>query len=106
MKDAYAKGENLSVLPPHGVSAALFLSAGLVRELRDELAAAGTGPAAPRPRVRRLSGAFSGSDFVPKTTGVDNVCERAAVLASRGGGLPVKKTVFSGLTVAVAEAGV
>ncbi|MDR1105679.1 MAG: cobalamin biosynthesis protein, partial [Treponema sp.] len=29
-----------------------------------------------------LRGDFSGSDFVQKTTGVDNVCERAAVLAS------------------------
>jgi precorrin-4 C11-methyltransferase len=50
-----------------------------------------------------LGGGFSGSDFVQKTTGVDNVCERAAVLASRGGRLLVKKTVFSGVTVAVAE---
>jgi precorrin-4 C11-methyltransferase len=52
-----------------------------------------------------LRGDFSGSAFVQKTTGVDNVCERAAVLASGNGRLLVKKTVFSGVTVAVAEAG-
>jgi precorrin-4 C11-methyltransferase len=52
-----------------------------------------------------LGGGFSGSDFVQKTTGVDNVCERAAVCAAGGGRLLVRKTVFPGITVAVAEAG-
>jgi precorrin-4 C11-methyltransferase len=52
-----------------------------------------------------VKGDFSGSAFVQKTTGVDNVCERAAVLASGGGRLLVTKTIFQGLTVAVAEAG-
>jgi cobalt-precorrin 5A hydrolase len=49
-------------------------------------------------------GEFSASEFVEKTTGVDNVCERAAVCASDSGRLLVKKTAVSGITVAVAEA--
>lgn len=50
-----------------------------------------------------VSGEFSASDFVKKTTGVDNVCERAAVNAS-GGSLILRKTCGSGVTVAVAKA--
>ncbi|MFR8529679.1 MAG: cobalamin biosynthesis protein [Anaeromassilibacillus sp.] len=48
-------------------------------------------------------GHFTGSAFVQNTVGVDNVCERAAVLGS-GGALLVGKQVFSGVTVAVAAA--
>ncbi len=48
-----------------------------------------------------VSGEFSHSDFVEKTTGADNVCERAAVCA--GGSLIVRKTAGHGITVAVAE---
>lgn len=48
-------------------------------------------------------GAFTPSVFVARTTGVDNVCERAAVLGS-GGALRVKKTAGGGVTVAVATA--
>lgn len=47
-------------------------------------------------------GRFTPSAFVRETTGVDNVCERAAVAASGGGGLLVKKTVLDGVTAAVA----
>ena len=50
-----------------------------------------------------VTGDFSASEFVEKTTGVDNVCERAAVRAAGGGKLIVRKTAASGITVAVAE---
>jgi cobalt-precorrin 5A hydrolase len=53
--------------------------------------------------LNALSGDFSASDFVKQTTGADNVCERAAVLASGGGKLLVRKTLRGGVTVAVAE---
>lgn len=48
-----------------------------------------------------VRGEFSHSDFVEKTTGADNVCERAAVCA--GGELIVRKTAGNGVTAAVAE---
>lgn len=49
-------------------------------------------------------GVFSASDFVAATTGVDNVCERSAVLASgEGGGLIVRKYAGDGMTFALAE---
>ncbi|MEG0755870.1 MAG: cobalamin biosynthesis protein, partial [Oscillospiraceae bacterium] len=46
-----------------------------------------------------LPGEFTPSAFVEKTTGVDNVCERAAVLG--GGRLLVKKQGRDGVTVAI-----
>lgn len=52
-------------------------------------------------RLNAVPGAFSKSDFVRNTVGVDNVCERAA--AARGGRLIVRKTALNGVTVAVAE---
>ena len=52
-------------------------------------------------QLTRAKGHFTGSAFVQNTVGVDNVCERAAVLGS-GGALLVGKQVFSGVTVAVA----
>ena len=48
-----------------------------------------------------VPGDFSGSEFVKKITGVDNVCERAAVLAS-GGYLINKKEAGNGVTMALA----
>ena len=45
---------------------------------------------------------LASSRFVQKTTGTDNVCERAAVLASRGGRLLLHKTVRDGVTLAIA----
>ena len=48
-----------------------------------------------------MTGSVSQSEFVARTMGVDNVCERAA-LAS-GGRLIVPKAVQDGVTVAVAE---
>ena len=52
-------------------------------------------------RLNAVPGAFSKSEFVRNTVGVDNVCERAA--AARGGRLIVRKTALNGVTVAVAE---
>lgn len=54
--------------------------------------------------LSRVKGAFVHSEFVEKTVGVDNVCERAAVLGSGGGTLLVHKTAHAGVTVAVAAA--
>ncbi len=45
-------------------------------------------------------GVFSPSDFVRSVTGVDNVCERAALLGAER--LIVKKTALDGVTVAAA----
>ena len=49
-----------------------------------------------------VEGEFESSDFVMKTVGTDNVCERSAVLCSVGR-LIIKKHSFSGVTVAAAE---
>ncbi len=46
-----------------------------------------------------VSGDFSQSDFVKSVTGVDNVCERAALASSDR--IIVKKTALDGVTVAV-----
>ena len=48
-------------------------------------------------------GDFSGSAFVEQTVGVDNVCERAAVLGS-GGTLLIPKQAGGGVTLAAAAA--
>ena len=50
--------------------------------------------------LRALKGNFSASDFVQSVTGVDNVCERAALAGADS--LIVGKTVWNGVTVAVA----
>ncbi|MDR0663108.1 MAG: cobalt-precorrin 5A hydrolase [Spirochaetaceae bacterium] len=52
--------------------------------------------------LRRVEGNFSASRFVEDVTGVDNVCERAAVLASENGELLLKKTARDGVTIALA----
>ncbi|MBE7009397.1 MAG: cobalamin biosynthesis protein CbiG [Ruminococcaceae bacterium] len=49
-----------------------------------------------------VEGEFSTSAFVARTTGVDNVCERAAVRRA-GGELIVKKTARGGVTFALAK---
>lgn len=54
----------------------------------------------PAARLKAVEGDFTPSDFVEKTTGVDNVCERAAALG--GGTLIVRKTALNGVTVAAA----
>lgn len=54
--------------------------------------------------LARAEGDFSHSDKVMEKVGVDNVCERAAVLAAgRGSQIKVKKTAHDGMTIAVAE---
>ena len=53
-------------------------------------------------QLRAASGNFASSDFVTEQVGVDNVCERSAVLGSDGGRLLVEKTVHNGMTAAVA----
>ncbi|MDR1128414.1 MAG: cobalt-precorrin 5A hydrolase [Treponema sp.] len=60
----------------------------LLRYTADELKAAGDG--------------FTPSAFVFSTVGVDNVCERAAFLASRSGSLVIRKFAGKGVTVAAA----
>lgn len=50
-----------------------------------------------------LPGDFTASDFVRQVTGVDNICERSAVLGSAGT-LLAKKRMFNGVTMAVARA--
>ena len=50
--------------------------------------------------LRAVPGMFAHSDYVEKTVGVGNVCERAAVKAC-GGRLLVGKTVFEGMTFAL-----
>ncbi len=53
--------------------------------------------------LNAVPGEFTGSEFVKKTVGVDNVCERAAVRAAgEGARLLVKKTSLDGVTVAAA----
>lgn len=54
--------------------------------------------------LAKAEGEFSHSETVLEKVGVDNVCERAAVLAAgRGSQLRVKKTARDGMTIAVAE---
>lgn len=57
-----------------------------------------------------LEGDFTPSKFVANTVGVDNVCERAAVMASKSmnknkeaGNIIVKKTSLNGVTIAMVE---
>ena len=50
--------------------------------------------------LSRVEGDFTPSDFVRQVTGVDNVCERAALLGAAR--LLVKKTARDGVTVALA----
>lgn len=52
-------------------------------------------------QLQAVEGEFTPSRFVQSVTGVDNVCERAALLGARR--LIVKKTAQNGVTVAVAE---
>lgn len=47
-------------------------------------------------------GSFEESEFVSGITGVGNVCERAAILASKGGSLLAGKTKGRGMTLAIA----
>ena len=55
----------------------------------------------PASALKKVPGIFAHSDFVERTVGVDNVCERAAVKAS-GGVLLAGKTAAAGVTLALA----
>lgn len=55
----------------------------------------------PAEELRAVPGQFTPSAFVASVTGVDNVCERAAVAAS-GGQLLLPKTAGGGVTLALA----
>ena len=52
--------------------------------------------------LRAVPGEFTPSDFVKNVTGVDNVCERSAVLAADHGKLLKRKTGANGITTALA----
>jgi cobalt-precorrin 5A hydrolase len=51
--------------------------------------------------LEKAAGEFTASEFVNRVTGVDNICERAAVLGNRGE-LIVRKQTRNGVTAAVA----
>lgn len=51
--------------------------------------------------LNQAEGDFESSEFVKRTTGVDNVCERAAVISS-GGTLVIRKYACEGVTFAAA----
>lgn len=53
--------------------------------------------------LANVEGKFQKSDFVQSVTGVDNVCERSAVLDSGATEVLIKKTIAKGMTVAVCE---
>lgn len=52
--------------------------------------------------LAEVKGDFTPSDFVRSVTGVDNICERSAVLGSGGGRLIQKKKAGNGITLALA----
>ncbi len=54
--------------------------------------------------LKKVPGEYTASEFVRETTGVDNVCERSAVLgAGTGSKLVLKKIAKDGMTVAIAK---
>lgn len=53
-------------------------------------------------QLAAAEGTFTPSAFVARTVGVDNVCERAAVLGAEGGPLLVSKQAGDGVTLALA----
>ena len=56
--------------------------------------------------LKKAHGDFETSEFVENTTGVDNVCERAAMLgAGAGAQLVCGKKIYDGITMAIAKRG-
>lgn len=54
--------------------------------------------------LNKAHGDFEGSDFVKNTVGVDNVCERAAIVGTGAGAeLILKKHAKDGMTIAIAK---
>ena len=54
--------------------------------------------------LSQVRGQFSSSEYVKTVTGVDNVCERAALACSGADTLTLHKTIDSGKTLAIAMA--
>lgn len=55
-------------------------------------------------QLQRAAGEFTSSAFVAQTVGVDNVCERAAILAAGDGGRLIRrKRAADGVTIALAQ---
>ena len=52
--------------------------------------------------LSEVEGKFSSSEFVRQVTGIDNVCERSAVKASKGGKLLIPKQKKDQVTAALA----
>ncbi|MEF9953526.1 cobalt-precorrin 5A hydrolase [Clostridium sp.] len=52
-------------------------------------------------RLSKVQGEFTSSSFVKSITGVDNVCERSALV--NGGKLILRKTVYKGMTISIAK---
>jgi cobalt-precorrin 5A hydrolase len=52
--------------------------------------------------MNEVEGDFVASSFVRSVVGVDNVCERSAILDSRGGRVLLHKTSLDGVTLAIA----
>ena len=53
--------------------------------------------------LRTVKGNFTPSPFVEQVTGVDNVCERSAVLASNNGWILRRKWCMDGVTTALCQ---
>lgn len=53
--------------------------------------------------LNQVIGVCNPSDFVKKVTGVDNVCERAALLSSKNSELLQEKLAKDGITIAIAR---
>ena len=52
--------------------------------------------------LKKINGKFTSSQVVEKYTGVDNVCERACILAAGNGGILMRsKTIYEGMTFAL-----
>ena len=101
--DAVLLGENLCVQAVAGIASIDVKrdEEGLIFYAREEKLPLGFYTAE---ELRAARGEFTPSAFVQKTVGVDNVCERAAVLsAGEDATLVVGKTCLDGVTVAVAQ---
>ncbi|MDR2117789.1 MAG: cobalt-precorrin 5A hydrolase [Planctomycetaceae bacterium] len=57
----------------------------------------------PAEKLRQLENLFSCSEFVHSVTGVGNICETSAYLASKHGKIIMSKTVNAGITLAIAK---
>ncbi|MBE5846828.1 MAG: hypothetical protein E7300_04045 [Lachnospiraceae bacterium] len=56
------------------------------------------------PLLKKAEGTFTASAFVEQTVGVDNVCERAAMLGAGSGAVMImKKTAAEGITAAIGK---